>query len=412
VRLKGFTKLVSIDDAMATFLEKLKPKVLSTERIPLHEALGRVTAENLVAQKDLPPFDRSAVDGYAVKAEDTANASIFNPKVLKLTRNAELNKGEAKPLWTGNPLPKGANAVVMIEHTKKVDGEIEVFKAVTPGGNVSKKGEDIRKGEVAVESGVVLKPQHIGLLASLGYTQIPVIRKPKVAVLATGDELVELGEPSSEGQIIESNRLILSGLCLELGAQPISLGICKDDVKEIREKIREGLERADIVITTGGTSVGQRDLVPQAVNDTGSPGIVIHGVAMQPGMPTGLAIVNEKPVFVLSGNPVAAMVGFEVFVRPLILKMLGAKNVSRPRLKAKLTRRVAGSLGKRVFLRVRVSEIRGEFIAEPVRVKGSGVITTMTKANGYVEIPETREGLEEGEIVTVNLFDEVQKTCD
>jgi len=408
-RLKGFTKLVPIDDALETFFGLLKPKRLPAERLSLHEALGRVAAKDLTAQKDVPPFNRSAVDGYAVRAKDTVNASVFNPKTLRLTRSVEVGTGEAKPIWTGNQLPKGADAVAMLEHTKRVDGEIEVFKAVTPGENVSRKGEDVRRGEVAVRSGTRLKPQHLGLLASLGYTHVPVVKKPRVAVLATGDELVELGKPLGDGQVTESNRLIISGLCTELGAEPISLGISRDDVEEIREKIREGLEKADVVVTTGGTSVGHKDLVPQAINGMGSPGMVVHGVAMQPGMPTGLAVLGGKPVFVLSGNPVAAMIGFEVFVRPLILEMLGVKDELRPRLKARLTRRVSGSLGKRVFLRVLVSEVEGEFLAEPVRVRGSGIITTMTKANGYVVIPESREGLEEGEVVTVHLFDVVQK---
>jgi molybdopterin molybdotransferase len=210
--------------------------------------------------------------------------------------------------------------------------------------------------------------------------------------------------------VIEVNRLIFSNLCLELGADPYDLGIAKDDADNIADKIREGLKQADAVITTGGTSVGYTDLVPMAVNQIGKPGVVVHGVAMRPGMPTALAVLDRKPVFVLSGNSVAAMAGFEVFARPVLLKLLGIENEPRPVLKAKLTRKVSSELGKRVFLRVYAFEREGEFFAEPIRVKGSGILSTMTKANGYVIIPENCELLEESEWVLVHLFDKIE-TC-
>ena len=194
---------------------------------------------------------------------------------------------------------------------------------------------------------------------------------------------------------------------MELGAHPINLGIARDDLEEIKQKLREGLRVADVVITTGGTSVGVSDLVPSAVSQLGSPGVIVHGVAIRPGMPTGLAILNGKPVAMLSGNPVAAMVGFEAFVRPILLSLMGVGAEPRPLLRARITRRVASALGRRVYLRVWAFRRGDEFFAEPVRVTGSGVITTMTKANGFVIIPEDVGGLEEGELVTVHLFDTV-----
>lgn len=409
-RLKGFEKLTNIDEALSTFLKKLKPERLESERIPLHTALGRVMAEDVQAKNDLPSFDRSAVDGYALRAQDTFGASQFNPNTFKLTENEEVQEKEARQIWTGNPLPRGADAVVMLEYTKMIKDKIEVGTTVTPGENVSKKGEDVQKGEVAIKAGTRLKPQHLGLLAALAATHVNVVKKPKVAILSTGNELVELGHEPKPSQIVDTNRLIFSSICQELGAEPLDLGVAKDDLKEISAKIREGLELADVVITTGGTSVGYPDLVPMAVNKIGTPGVIVHGIAMRPGMPTALAILQGKPVFILSGNPVAAMIGFEVFARPLLLKLLGVERESRPLLKARLTRRVASALGRQVFLRVRVFEKNGEFFAEPVRVKGSGVLSTMTKANGYVEIPENREGLEEGESVIVHLFDKIEGT--
>jgi molybdopterin molybdotransferase len=292
----------------------------------------------------------------------------------------------------------------MLEYTKKFEDKIELGTAVTPGENVSKRGEDVKKGEVAIKTGTRLNPHHLGLMAALGETHVDVVRKPRVAILSTGNELVELGHKLEHGQIVETNRLIFSSMCRELGAEPRELGIGKDDLEEITAKIKEGLEIADVIITTGGTSVGYPDLVPMAVNQIGKPGVIAHGVAMRPGMPTALAILNDKPVFILSGNPVAATIGFEVFVRPTLLRLLGIKKEAKPAIKARLTRRVSAALGRRVFLRVRVFERDGSFFAEPVRVKGSGVLTTMTKANGYVIIPENREGLEEGESVMVQLF--------
>jgi len=406
-RLKGFEKLTNIDEAFSTLLKKLKPEMLGSERIPIHVALGRVTAEDVIAENDLPPFNRSEVDGYAVRAQDTFEASQFSPKTLRLTKNREIYENEARQIWTGNPLPKGTDAVVMLEYTKRIQGKIEVRISVTPGENVSKRGEDVQKGEIAIKAETRLKPHHVGLLAALGVTHVNVVKKPKVALLSTGNELVELGRKAKPNQIVDSNKLIFSSMCQELGAEPLDLGIAKDDPPEISTKIREGLQRADVVITTGGTSVGYPDLVPIAVNQIGTPGVIVHGIAMRPGMPTALAVLQGKPVFVLSGNPVAAMIGFEVFARPLILRLLGIESEPRPVLKAKLTQKVASALGRRVFLRVTVFERDDEFFAEPVRIKGAGVLSTMTKANGYVIIPENREGLGEGESVIVHLFDKI-----
>jgi molybdopterin molybdotransferase len=408
-RLKGFQKLTSIDDALSIFLKKFKPKSLDPEEVQIPMALGRVTAQDIVAEHDLPSFNRSAVDGYAVRAQDTFEASQLSPKLLIVTRDEKVGEREAREIWTGNPLPEGTEAVIMLEHTKRKTHGIELWSPITPGENVSKKGEDVRKGQMAVKSGTRLKPHHIGLLAALGKTRVAVVRKPKVTILSTGDELVDLGHKPKANQVIDVNRLILSGMCQELGADVIDLGIAKDDISEIGARIREGLGKADMLITTGGTSVGYDDFVPTAIDQMGRPGVVVHGIAMRPAMPTALAIVQGKPVIVLSGNPVAAMIGFEVFVRELVLRLLGIESEPRPMLRARLTRKVPSALGRRVFLRVQVFEEDGEFWAEPVRVKGSGILSTMTKANGYVMIPETREGLDRGESVTVHLFDRIGK---
>jgi molybdopterin molybdotransferase len=409
VRLKGFQKLTPVNEALRKFLAEIHIKKPKTAIVFLYSALNRVLAEDIIAEEDLPRFDRSAVDGYAVKAEDTFEASQFKPKTLKITEGDKLDSGQAKRVWTGNPLPKGADAVVMLENTRQTGDKLEVWTSVAPGENVSRKGEDIQKGETAVKAGTRLKPHHLGLIASFGIAEVKVFEKPKIAILATGDELVDLKEKPRENQIFEVNRLILSGMCHELGAEPVDLGIAKDDINEITRKIKVGLENADALITTGGTSVGISDLVPEAVNKIGKPGVIFHGVAMRPAMPTALAIAEGKPILILSGNPVAAIFGFEAFARPVICRMLGLKHEEhRPVVKAKLTRRVNTSLGRKTFVRVHVFQSHGEFFAEPISARGSGIISTMTKANGYVIASENREGLEEGETVSVHIFDNVE----
>jgi len=244
----------------------------------------------------------------------------------------------------------------------------------------------------------------------LGKAKVTVFARPVVAVLVTGNELAEIGGKLRSNQVFDSNRIMISAMCRELGAEPLDLGMAKDDADEIAEKLTKGLREADVVITTGGTSVGLVDLVPDVVNKAGRPGVVVHGVAMRPGMPTALAVVKEKPVLVLSGNPVAAVVGFEAFARPLICRLSGLKeNELRPSVKARLSKRVVSTLGRRTFVRVRVVKLDGDFVAEPVSTRGSGALSTMTEANGFVVMAEDREGLGEGEVVSVNLFDGIKE---
>jgi molybdopterin molybdotransferase len=409
-RLKGFQKLTLIDEALQTWLNVLQIKKPREVTVPLNEALHRVLATDLIAKEDLPRFDKSAVDGYALKAQDTTGASQFKPVTFQITESEEVSSKQAKQIWTGNPLPKGADAVAMIENTKKRDGELEVWVQLATGGNVSKKGEDVKKAENILKAGTRLKPYHLALLAAMGNSEVKVAEKPRIAILATGNELAEAGSKSSGNQIFDSNRVMLAAMCRELGAEPVDLGIAKDDTAEIAEKLEIGLRECDAVITSGGTSVGGLDLVPDAVNKTGKPGVVVHGLALRPAMPTALAALDGKPVMILSGNPVAAVIGFEVFARPLICKMLGMKKEEpRPTVNAVMTRKVATALGRKTFVRVLVTQKNGEFLAEPVSARGSGAISTMTRGNGFVIVPENREGVTEGEVMLVRLFGNVEE---
>ncbi|HYB68092.1 MAG TPA: gephyrin-like molybdotransferase Glp [Candidatus Acidoferrales bacterium] len=408
IRLRGFQKLVSVETALQTFLGTLRinPKETSS---PLHLALNRVLAEQIIASTDLPRTNRSAVDGYAVYADSTAQSTRQRPVTLKVVCKDVINENQAKQVWTGNSVSSRADAVVMLENVKLYGDKIDVSSPVTRWENVSKKGEDVRKGQVVAERGTRLKPQHLGLIAAFGIAEVKVFQRPKIAILATGNELAELGCKLQREQVFDTNRTVLCALCSELGAQTLDLGIARDNVDEISEKLRLGLMKADAVISSGGTSVGGLDLVPETVNKVGKPGVIVHGVAMRPGMPTALAVVKNKPIIILPGNPVAAMLSFDVFGRPLLSRMLGLKRAeARPLSRARLTRRIATTLGRKNFVRVHVLQKDNDFFAEPISARGSSLISTMTRANGYVVVPENVEGLEEGDIVSVHMFDDLE----
>jgi molybdopterin molybdotransferase len=249
----------------------------------------------------------------------------------------------------------------------------------------------------------------MGLAAALGHTTLKVAAKPKIAIIATGNEIAEVGTQRASNQIYDSNKTMVVAMCYELGAETTDLGIAKDDVDEIAEKIKNALKTHDAVITTGGTSVGGFDLVPDAVNKLGKPGVIVHGVALRPAMPTAVAMLEGKPVLILSGNPVAAVIGFEVFGRPLVCRLLGMpKTEPRPIVTAKLAHRVTSALGRKTYVRVRVVNKNGELVAEPISAKGSGSISTMTMSNGYLVVTENREGILEGETVTIQMFATVE----
>ena len=409
MKLKGFQKLTQTDQALKTWLKTLQLNKPRITEVPLQEALNRVLAQEIIATENLPRFDKSAVDGYAAKSGDLTGATQFKPAKLKLTENQEIGSMIAKQVWTGNPIPRGSDSVVMLENTKIHDGALEVWSQLAPGDNISKKGEDVKTGDVIAKSGTRINPYHIGLAAAIGILSVKVAEKPRIAILPTGNELVELGSQRNANQIYDSNKTMIAAMCQELGAQIVELDIARDNLQEISEKIKTALKTNDAVITTGGTSVGGLDLLPDAVNKLGKPGVIVHGVALRPAMPTALAVLDEKPVLILSGNPVAAIIGFEVFGRPLICRMLGmAQEEPRPIVSAKLSRKVASALGRKTYVRVRVTSKNEELTAEPVSAKGSGSISTMTKSNGYLIVPENREGVSEGERVLIRMFSSLE----
>ncbi|MDQ1278928.1 MAG: molybdopterin molybdotransferase [Thermoproteota archaeon] len=415
VKMKGFKKLTRVDDALNEFLVKGAMRNQLSETVRTFDALGRILAENVIAGTDVPAFDRSAVDGYVVKAEETYGASPTNPIIFDVVGTVEigfpskivLGKQEAMRIATGAAIPAGADSVVMVEYSEKIgEKKVEIYSSLPPWENVSRKGEDVKNGEELLLRGTLLQPQDIGILTALGESIVTVTEKVKVAVLSTGNELLNLGDKMENGKIVDSNRPILMAMVKELGGEPIDFGIAQDNFEEIRLKIANSIQESDMVLVSGGTSVGAGDLVPDVINSLGKPGIIVHGVSIRPGRPTGLASIGGKPVILLPGFPVAAIVSFMAFVQPIIMKIMGAfpDQFAKKTVKARMLRRVPSSIGNRTFARVIVKRVGMSYVAEPLRTSGSGVISSLIRANGLIVIPEEKEGLEEGEEVEVTIL--------
>jgi len=410
-----FKKIENVDNALRKYLSLIKTRILEVENIPLEDATGRILAEDLYSNVDIPPFNRSAMDGYAVRAEDTYGASENNPVRLRVIGESAVGypytntvqRGEAVKIHTGAVVPDGANAVVPIEYVEEYGNYIEVFRSVSPSDNIGKKGEDIKKGEIVLLKGTVLRPYDLALVKSLGYTTIRVFRKLKVAVFSCGDELVDQAVNIEElhGKIIDSNRLMIKSYLWELNCEVIDLGIIRDDIEEIKSTILKAKNIADLLITIGGTSVGEKDFVPSAINNVGNPGIIIRGISASPGRPLVLSLIDDFPIISLPGYPVATFVDFIVFAIPVIEKMIGIRGLRIPNtIKAKLKRRVPSKPGVRHYVRVKIFRENNDFVANPIRITGSGVLSSITKADGLLIIPEDIEGYEAGEIVDVVLL--------
>jgi molybdenum cofactor synthesis domain-containing protein len=416
-RDRGFKEATRIEEARRIFYEALPATRLPSEQVAVQKALNRILAEDVRAEISVPSFAKSAMDGYAVVAEDTFGSAPTNPSLLKLVGESKIGespktiveKGQTVAIATGAPVPQGANAVVMVENTKRLEtGDIEIYAPVAPGENVSQVGEDVKQGTVVLEKGGKLKPPDLGLLVALGRGTVNVVQKPKVGVLSTGNELLDVS-PGETAKIADVNRPVLMAMVEESGGMPLDLGIARDDTEQISRKLKQGLASTDLVLVTAGTSVGKGDLVPDAIDELGKPGMLVHGIAMRPSLPTGLAVVDGKPVISLPGLPVSAMLAFSTFAQPLILRMLETEPDPQPKVKARTTKRIVGVPGFRTFIRVQVRESDGKLIVEPLRAPGSGILTTLTRANGIVVVPENVEGFDEGAEIEVQLFRPVKR---
>ena len=411
-----FRELISIEKAKRIILENIPSKPVKTENIPIYEAHRRVLAEDVVAPFDVPSFDRSIVDGYAVRAEDTFGAEEEKPIKLRLvgevnvgeTPSIAVNPMEAVEIATGAAVPEGANAIVMVEYASQEGNEVLIYRPVVEGENLMKAGDDIKRGEKILEEGEVLVPRKIGVLAALGHTEVKVYSRLKIAIISTGPEIVEPGKPLALGKVYDINSYTVSAAVRELGAIPVNLGIVPDEEKEIEKAIKKALENADAVITSGGVSVGQKDLIPKVLARLGKPGILFCGISIKPGKPTTFAVIDGKPIFSLPGQPTSALFAFIMLVRPALQRMAGIREERNlPTVEAYAGEKMFSARGRKTFITVNLKrDDSGRLIAYPVPKGLSGAITTLARAGGYVEIPENRQFIEFGEKVTVYLFED------
>jgi molybdenum cofactor synthesis domain-containing protein len=414
-----FRKLVSFDEAKQILRHNLSPKPVGMERISLLRAHDRVLAQDVVAPIDIPPFIRSIVDGYAVNADDTFGASEEKPVSLRFcgrvvvgeSPDVVVEKGLVAEIVTGAPLPEGADAVVMVEYTSRKGDDVFIRRPVSRGENMMKAGSDIRKGEKVLGKSQFLASREIGILAAIGLTKVMVYKRPKVAILSTGAEVVEPGKSLPPGKIYDINAHALSAAVLESGGEPIDLGIIPDRRELLKKSLEKALHSADAVITSGGVSVGPKDLTPQIVNGLGKPGVIVSGIAVKPGKPTTLAVVDGKPVFSLPGHPTSSLFMFIVFVRPVLLKLAGRSEEMMPKLKAVTATKMFAARGRRTFVMVNLAydKSRTLFVI-PVPTGLSGAITTLARADGFVEISEKQQFVDAGTEVDVYLFGKFRRT--
>ena len=408
-----FRQLMTFDEAKKMISERLKPEALGEEEVSLLEAHDRVLRENVVSALNIPPFNRSTVDGFAVKAADTFGAGENQPVKLKVCGmvsvgeqpKISVGKGEAAEIVTGAPVPVGADAVVMVEDTDREDVALRVYRAVTKDENVMKKGTDIKKGGTALKTGQVLGASEIGVLAALGLTKAKVSKVPVVAVLSTGGEVTEPGKKLPPGKIYDINAYSLSTAVRESGGRPVYLGVVPDEEAALRKVLMNALASADMVLTSGGVSVGPKDLTPQIVDSLGKPGVFVSGIAVKPGKPTTIALVGKKPVFSLPGHPTSALLIFHLLARPVIQVMSGKTASEAKTVKAVAASRMFSAKGRRTFVMVKLKrDGTNRLLVEPVETGASGAITTLTKADGFVEVPENQQFIDAGEEVDVALL--------
>lgn len=414
--------MISVEQALDKILSYVD--VLEAEGSPILDCLGQVLAEDIYSNVNVPPLDNSAMDGYAVRSGDTRGASRQSPRFLRVLDTVsagsitkhEVVPGTAIRIMTGAPIPKGADSVVIFEDTDEtqrrgVSTEIGILSEVELGLNIRRAGEDIAKGSTVLTKGTVLRPSEVGVLASLGRTTVRVIRRPIVAILATGDELVNIDQPLPAGKIYNSNTYSLAALVQRYGGIPKILGIARDSEDSVVARIRQGLD-ADMLLTTGGVSAGDYDVVKDVLAKQGE--ITFWTVRMKPGKPLAFGTIKAVgkagrarniPHLGLPGNPVSSMVTFELFARPAILKMMGKKNLTKPTIEAVVEDSVVNRDRRRMFPRVIVERRNNQYFARLTGPQGSGILTSMTSANGLMIIPEDKAAVVAGDIVRVMMLD-------
>ena len=395
---RGFSEVTRLADAVATIQEATTP-IDRTDRLPLSAAEDRVLAAPVTARRNVPHYERAAMDGYAVRASETFDASERSPVVMERQNvdSGPVEPSQAQWVHTGSPIPEGADAVVKVERTRQRDDRVEIETAVAEGANVGPVGEDVSEGQQLFEAGHQLRPSDLGLCKVAGVGKVAVSQRPTVGVVPTGDELVQ--HDPEPGEIVETNGFTVSRYVERWGGAATDRNIVADQRSALRSAIQRDLTK-DIVVTTGGSSVGERDLLPEVVEDLGE--VLVHGIAIKPGHPAGLGIVEGRPIVMLPGYPVSCIVGAVQLLRPLLKHIGHLPTNPLPRTEARLARKIPSEVGVRTFARVRLGDNEeSEPIAEPTRTSGASVLSSVAEADGWVVVPESREGIPQGETVAV-----------
>lgn len=419
--------MISVEQALEKILSYVN--VLEAEAVPLLDSLGQVLAEDISSSINIPPLDNAAMDGYAVQSRDTNNASSKSPRFLRVIDTViagsisehEVKPGTAIRIMTGAPVPKGADSVVRFEDTdeaernksttKQSTNEIGILCKANAGLNIRRAGEDVTKGSIVLQKGTVIRPAEVGVLASLGRSKVMAIRRPLVAILATGNELIDINQPLPAGKIYNSNTYSVAALVQRYGGIPKILGIALDSEDSLVNRLRQGLD-ADMLITSGGVSAGDYDMVKDVLAKEGE--ITFWTVRMKPGKPLAFGtikgvdkkgVTRNIPHLGLPGNPVSSMVTFELFARPAILKMMGKKNLTKPTVEAVIEESVVNTDGRRIYIRAIVEKRNGQYFARVTGPQGSGILTSMGLANGLVVVPEDKAEVKTGEVVQVIMLD-------
>ena len=406
-----FFNVLAPDAAFET-LRPLLATSVGAEDVTTIQALGRVTAEDVVSPEDLPAFARSTMDGFSVRARDTFGATEGLPAYLDLIGEVPMGRpagvrlaaGQAAKAYTGGMLAENADAVIMVERTQTLDQtSIEALRAVAPGENVVQVGEDVREGDVILPKGSVIRPQDIGGLLALGVTRVTVSRKPRIGIVSTGDELIPPDAGVGPGQIRDINTYTISELVAQAGGEPVPIALVEDEFEAQRQAAIDGLGRCDALVFSAGSSVSNRDLTADVINSLGKPGVIVHGISIKPGKPTVLGMARDKPVFGLPGNPVSAMVVFGLIVRPAIYHLSGCAQIpASPQVQATLARNIPSVAGREDYVPVRLKPSDDHIRAVPVFGK-SNLIFTLIRSDGIVKVPLDRSGLYEGETVNVRV---------
>ncbi len=401
--------MISVREALTFILNHIT--VGRETVVPTEEALGLVLAEDVRAPNDIPPFTNSGMDGYAGRSSDTTGASRKRPRILSLLETVpagtvpkrRIGPGQATKIMTGAPLPLGADAVLIAEDSGEKNGSVLCFAQVRRGENVRRSGEDVKRGERVLPKGALVRPQEMGMLGAMGRTRVRVIKRPRVAILATGSELVEVERTPGPGQVRNCNNLSLIGLIRKYGAEPVDMGLVRDNERALGARI-VAAAACDLVVTSGGVSVGEYDIVKTTLSKLGTC-VNFWQVRIKPGKPFAFALVKGTPVFGLPGNPVSAIVSFEQFVRPAILKMAGRTKLSKPVITACCERRIDKPPDRVHLVRASVWKRGGRYHASPVGRQGSGILTSMVKADGLIIVPARKTVVRSGEMVRVMMLD-------